>query len=137
MISHNMWSSNHFSISSRFPCFSGSRFFRVQVFQGPGLGSGSRSRVRVQVLEVAEMFNTRKAYEAYIDFDIFSFKIYAFLNYTFLFKATRFRHQPWELLVSLRFSGLKVATWLLSYLTNVCEECDNSRFKINVYDHWF
>ena len=26
-----MWSSNHFSISSCFPCFSGSRFFRVQV----------------------------------------------------------------------------------------------------------
>ena len=36
-----MCSSNHFSISSRFPCFSRSRFFRVQVFQGPGF-SGSR-----------------------------------------------------------------------------------------------
>ena len=61
-----MCSSNHFSISSRFPCFSRSRFFRVQVFQcpgfqgpgfqGPGPGSrvqdpgpGSRSRVPVQV----------------------------------------------------------------------------------------
>ena len=71
LISYNMWSSNHFSISSCFPCFSGSRFFRVQVFQGPGPGSGSRvqspgpgsgskvqgpefgSRVRIQVLEVA------------------------------------------------------------------------------------
>ena len=36
LISYSIWSSNHFSISSRFPCF-----------------SGSRSRVRVQVLEVA------------------------------------------------------------------------------------
>ena len=45
------------------PGFSGSRFFRVQVFQGPGFygpGPGSRvqgpdpgSRVRVQVIEVA------------------------------------------------------------------------------------
>ena len=42
LISYNMWSSNHFSISSWFPCFSGSRFFRVQVFQGPGPGSRSR-----------------------------------------------------------------------------------------------
>ena len=45
LISYNMWSSNHFSISSRFPCFSGSRCFRVQVF-----------RVRVQFLEVT-IFN--------------------------------------------------------------------------------
>ena len=66
-----MWSSDHFSISSRFPCFSrsrflrvqfslgpgssGSRFFRVQVFQGPGFqGRGPGSRVRVQVLEVTD-----------------------------------------------------------------------------------
>ena len=56
--SYNMWSSNHFSISSCLPCFSGSRFFRVQVFQGPDFsgsgsriqGPGSRSRVRVQGL---------------------------------------------------------------------------------------
>ena len=57
-----MWSSNHFSIPSRFPCFSRSRFFRVQVLQGPGfLGQGFSGcwffrvqvfRVRVQVLEV-------------------------------------------------------------------------------------
>ena len=38
---------NHFSMSSCFPCFqgpdsSGSRFFSVQVFQGPGPGCGSR-----------------------------------------------------------------------------------------------
>ena len=65
LISYNMCSSNHFSISSRFPCFSRSRFFRVQVFrdqvQGPSPGSASRiqvqglgpgSRVRVQVIEV-------------------------------------------------------------------------------------
>ena len=51
LISYNMCSSNHFSISSGFPCFSRSRFFRVQVFrvQGPE----SRSRIQVQVLEVA------------------------------------------------------------------------------------
>ena len=47
LISYNMWSYNHFSISSCFPCFAGSRFFRVQVFQGPGF-SESKSRVRVQ-----------------------------------------------------------------------------------------
>ena len=39
LISYSMWSSNHFSISSCFPCFSRSKFFRVQVFrvqvQGP------------------------------------------------------------------------------------------------------
>ena len=74
--SYDMWSSNHFSIFSCFPCFSGSRFFRIQVFQGPGPGSGSmvqgpgpgsrfrvgvqdpgpgfESRVRVQVLGVAK-----------------------------------------------------------------------------------
>ena len=46
LISYNMWSSNHFSISSRFPCFSRSRFFRLQVFQGPGPGSGSRVRIQ-------------------------------------------------------------------------------------------
>ena len=68
LINYNMWSSNHFSTSSRFPRFTGSRFFRVQVFQGPGFSrsrfswvqvfhgpgfSGSGSRVWVQVLEVA------------------------------------------------------------------------------------
>ena len=47
LISYNMCSSNHFPISSRFPCFSRSRFFRVQVFQGPDF-SGSRF-FRVQV----------------------------------------------------------------------------------------
>ena len=49
LISYNMWSSNHFSISSRLPCFSRSRFFRVQVLQCPGF-SGSRF-FRVQVLQ--------------------------------------------------------------------------------------
>ena len=54
LMSSNMCSSNHFSISSRFPCFSRSRFFRVQVFQGPGFqGPGFQGpvpgfRVRVQ-----------------------------------------------------------------------------------------
>ena len=41
LMNYNMWSSNHVSTSSRFPRFTGSRFFRVQVFQGPGF-SGSR-----------------------------------------------------------------------------------------------
>ena len=45
LISYNMWSSNHFSTSSCFPCFSGSRFFRVKYFQGPDF-SGSGSRVQ-------------------------------------------------------------------------------------------
>ena len=49
LISYNMCSCNHFSISSRFQCFSRSRFFRVQVFQGPGF-SGSRF-FRVQVFQ--------------------------------------------------------------------------------------
>ena len=46
--SYNMCSSNHFSISSRFPFFSRSRFFRVQVFRVRIQGSGPCSRVRVQ-----------------------------------------------------------------------------------------
>ena len=41
LINYIMWSSNHFSTSSCFPRFSGSRFFGVQVFQGLG-SSGSR-----------------------------------------------------------------------------------------------
>ena len=48
LISYNLCPSNHLSISSCFPCFSGSRFFRFWV-QGPESGS----RVRVQVLDVA------------------------------------------------------------------------------------
>ena len=45
LISYNMGSSNHFYISSRFPCFTRSRFFRVQVFRVrvQGLGPGFRS----------------------------------------------------------------------------------------------
>ena len=71
-----MWSSNlFFFASSCFPRFSESRFFRVQVFQGPGFSesrffwvqvfqgpgfSGSGSRVCAQVLEVAskQVFQT-------------------------------------------------------------------------------
>ena len=59
LISYNMWSSNHFSISSGFPCFSRSRFFRVRV-QDPSPGSRVRiqgSRIRVQVLEAADWFH--------------------------------------------------------------------------------
>ena len=38
MLNYIMWSSNHFSTSSCFPHFSGSRFFRVQIFHGPRPG---------------------------------------------------------------------------------------------------
>ena len=41
LINYNMCSFNHFSTSSRFPRFSGSRYFRVRVIQG--LGPGFRS----------------------------------------------------------------------------------------------
>ena len=43
LLNYIMWSSNHFSISNCFLCFLGSRFFRVQVFQGVGLGFRSSS----------------------------------------------------------------------------------------------
>ena len=45
LIYYNMWSSNYFSTSSCFPCFSGSTFFRVKYFQGPDF-SGYGSRVQ-------------------------------------------------------------------------------------------
>ena len=80
LISYDMCSSNHFSISSHFPCFSRSRFFRVEVFRvrvlGPCPGSRSRfrvqvqlqdpspeSRVQVQVIEVALFYGTVQSYE--------------------------------------------------------------------------
>ena len=46
-VKHNSLKSDIFFNPIFFPGFSGSRFFRVQVFQGLGF-SGSRSRVRVQ-----------------------------------------------------------------------------------------
>ena len=49
LISYNMWSSNHFSISSRFPCFSRSRFFRVQVSRVRVQGPGSGFRVQIKI----------------------------------------------------------------------------------------
>ena len=59
LIKHNFLKSDIFFNPIFIPGFSRSRFFKVQVFQGPGPGSGSRvqgpgpgSRVRVQVLEV-------------------------------------------------------------------------------------
>ena len=71
-IKHNSLKSDIYFNPIFVPCFSGSRFFRVQVFQGPGcsgfrffvgpgfsgLGpgfSGSGSKIQVQVLEVAFM----------------------------------------------------------------------------------
>ena len=51
------------SIFFQGPGFAGSRFFSVQVFEGPSLGSmsgfrflGSVSRIWVQILEVAKQF---------------------------------------------------------------------------------
>ena len=66
LIKHNPLKSDIFLNPIFIPGFSGSMFFRVQVFQGLGFsGSGSRvqgpdfagsgSRVRVQVLEVADL----------------------------------------------------------------------------------
>ena len=66
-VKHNFLKSDIFFNPIFIPGFSGSRFFRIQVFQGPGPGSwsriqspgfrvqgpGPRSRVQVQVLEVA------------------------------------------------------------------------------------
>ena len=57
-IEHNSLKSGIFLIPYLFhvfldSCFSGSRFFRVQVFQGPGFSWSRFFRVRVQVLEVA------------------------------------------------------------------------------------
>ena len=40
LIKHNTLKSDIFFNSIFIPGFSGSRFLRVQVFQGPGLGSG-------------------------------------------------------------------------------------------------
>ena len=54
-VKHNSLNSDIFFNPIFIPGFSGSRFFRVQVFQGPGF-SGSGYRVRVQVFEVAEIF---------------------------------------------------------------------------------
>ena len=66
-IKHNSLKSDIFFNPIFIPGFSGSRFFRVHIFQGPGIsGSGSRvqvfqgpdpgSSVRVQVLEVARIY---------------------------------------------------------------------------------
>ena len=51
-----MWSSNHFSISSCFPCFSRSRFFRVQVFRFSRVFRVQVFRVRVQGPESGSRF---------------------------------------------------------------------------------
>ena len=48
LINYIMWSSNHFSTSSCFLRFLGSKIFRVQVFQGLGPGSGSRFQKQPQ-----------------------------------------------------------------------------------------
>ena len=50
-----MWSSNHFSISSCFPCFAGSRFFRVQ---GPGPGFRSSPSSLVFLWVTLKIFHT-------------------------------------------------------------------------------
>ena len=50
LINYTMWSSNLFFAPSCFSRFSGSRFFRVQVFQGPGFSGSKFFRVQVQGL---------------------------------------------------------------------------------------
>ena len=63
-----MCASNHFSISSRFPCFSRSRFFRVEVFQGPGfqgLGPGYRSNPNLAVESEISDNNSKKLDESW------------------------------------------------------------------------
>ena len=76
LINHIMCSSNHFSTSSCFSRFSGSRFFRVQVFPGPRfLGSGPR--IRVQVLEVA--------FPSFICYSKYFFN-HLYLNWRFQYK---------------------------------------------------
>ena len=61
LIKHNYLKSDIFFNTIFTPGFSGSRFFRVQVFrirvQGPDPGPGSR--VRVQVIEVATSSSMR------------------------------------------------------------------------------
>ena len=57
VISYNMWSSNYFSTPRRFPRFSRSRFFKVQVFQGPG--PGSRSSCYIALFPASEAFLKR------------------------------------------------------------------------------
>ena len=78
LIKHNSLQSNIFFNLIFFPGFSGSRLFKIQVFQGPGFsgsrffrvrvqgpGPGSGSRVWVQVLEVA-IFDIEKMFMYYI-----------------------------------------------------------------------
>ena len=62
LISYILWSSNHFSTLSCFPRFSGSRFFRVQVFQDTYLSGSRFSRswfIRVQVILSPGFFRSR------------------------------------------------------------------------------
>ena len=88
LMNYIMWFSNHFSTSSCLPHFSGSRFFRVQVFQGPGFpGSWSRFfRVRVQVLKVALTFN-RFSLVWLKNFE-FQIKLVWFATWNFKFRLT-------------------------------------------------
>ena len=67
---YTIWSFNFFTASSCFPYFSwrsgfsGSRFFRAQVFKGSGF-SGSGSRIWVHVLEVALTHYAKLAQKSY------------------------------------------------------------------------
>ena len=90
LINYTMWSSNLFFCIQLFPAFfiivqnfSGSRFLRVQVFQGPDPGSGSS--VWVQVLEIAFLLVT---------FVSFYFQRYLFSNLWYKLSATanKYRH---------------------------------------------
>ena len=79
LISYNMWTSNQFSISSRFQCFSRSRFFRVQVFlQGPGFqgpGPGFRSSRYFNVVSTRLIFFQRN-----IQSSLWNFKKQKYFN---------------------------------------------------------
>ena len=88
-IKHNSLKSDLFFNPKFIPCLSGSRFFRVQIFQGPGFSrsrflraqvfwfqviqgpgfSRSGSRVRIQVLEVVQNNRVRNLFTLKIIFN--------------------------------------------------------------------
>ena len=128
LISYNMCSSNNFSISIRFPCFSRSGFFRVQVFQGTGF-SGSRflgfgSRVRFQVIEVAIHRQTPVRESFLMEFQAQDLQIYL--------KETRAQVFSCEILESLKnsfFNNITPCVMLLEKrVTRVCSSRYYSSF---------
>ena len=94
LISYNMWSSNHFSISSCFACFSGSSFFRDQV-QRPGPGFRSSPK-----------------------FDAVSFTKWNWFH-TFI-NRKYFSHflvdNEWTLLLMFNYRFLNISSWKINFL---------------------